>query len=120
MIPGLPQGYVRLDSVACRILRALHRGLPMDSLELAEELHDEERTVCNTLRLLIKAKGFIHKYDRALKYETGRTTRWQYSLAKPTKPPRPPASASERQRLQVQRRYRARVGSVFAIGKIQL
>lgn len=80
-VTGLPQGFVQFDTVACRVLKALHAlgsGTQSDIMEEAEITGWQACTAIHRLRV----HGFLFKIGTRSTYETGRidTTQWIYSL----------------------------------------
>lgn len=119
--PGLPQGFVRLDSMAAKILRAYFEYGGMSHTDLVRTVEADPRHVSTIVVRLYKL-GYVFRQNRASKYETEFIkTEWVYGLI-PNKNWNytPKASAAARSA-----RYRAnklgkRANSIFNLGRSQI
>jgi hypothetical protein len=82
-VTGLPQGFVAFDTVACRVLKALHVLKKGTQSDIMEEAGITGWQACTAIHRLRK-HGFLHKIDTRCTYDVGRTekTQWVYSLVR--------------------------------------
>lgn len=122
MNPGIAQGFIKFDSLACQILRAYLEFGPMNHSDLMDVLGHDARHVSTVVGRL-QLHGFIWKQDRACKYDTGLAkTQWIFGLT-----PHESRHFNTRKRTVAERqaRYRAKVvrqraNSIFNLGATQL
>lgn len=122
MNPGLAQSFVKLESLACRILRAYHEYGDMSHTDLVRTI-DVDPCHVSTIVGRLNKLGYIFRQDRASKYDTEFTkTEWIYGLKPATSRH---YSVRKRTCAERQARYRAKLirqrsNSIFNLGATQL
>lgn len=64
MNPGVAQGFVRFDSQACRILRALHENGPMTGAELKRNASRSETVQISATLIRLQKAGMVFRVGR--------------------------------------------------------
>lgn len=122
MNPGLAQSFVKLESMACKILRAYHEFGDMSHTDLVRTVGGDPRHVATIVNRLHKL-GYIFRRNRASKYDTEfNKTEWVYDLK-----PLPHRGYEVKKRTAAERtaHYRRklialRANSIFNLGATQL
>jgi hypothetical protein len=79
MNPGLPQGFVRFDSVPCAILKFIYEHGEARHVDLFEEGVASEFAIAMAL-VRLRRCGFIIRLGRASAYDTGDRTQAVYAI----------------------------------------
>jgi hypothetical protein len=84
MNPGLRQGFVKFDTLACKILKHMYVIGDTCCVALQEDLQEPLDHVSVAVCRLVR-NGFIYDLGKRGRYEVGGWTRKFYSLKKPEK-----------------------------------
>ncbi|CAB4120833.1 hypothetical protein UFOVP2_11 [uncultured Caudovirales phage] len=115
MNPGLKQGFVRLDSLAHRILQCVLLIGPATEAEISEELGCDRRHTATILIKLVKT-GLIFRHGKIHAYKYGGRTKMVFGLEPRSKPiPYKRATPIERSK-----RYRDKLKSDAKIALIRV